>query len=300
MATVRYFIPEDGDSELQPNMFLAPKSRQQGYPPTLGQVKSSFPLPGRYHFRFKSPLIPGSDRDKDAMAVWMDCVDDHAHVPTWKASVIAKVTRIGIEDDDDDEEEDDDDSDFVRSTTPNPASSMNSSSVPNSAASPSLDIFDSAPRVHSTPAAPSSNHQASPNLLDGHHPSASGSSTGAMNGGGGGGGGGGVGTKNVGEPLLDMGFQQAPSPVHHDFFGMTTTTTPSAMNSHSMGGPSPPVSGNFRPPPAAPMSGGYNNNNHNAQQYGRPPQQQQQTPNAFNQFSQQNGPFGDLGTPWKT
>lgn len=280
---------------MQPNVFLAPKSRQQGYPPTLGQVKSSFPLPGRYHFRFKSPLIPGSDRDKDAMAVWMDCVDDRAHVPTWKASVIAKVTRIGIEDDDDDDEEDDDDSDFVRSTASNPASSVNSTSVPAPAASPSLDIFDSAPRVHSTPAAPSSNHQASPNLLDGHHPSASGGGgSGAMNGGG---------TKNVGEPLLDMGFQQASSsqasPAHHDFFGMTTT--PSAMNSHSMGGPSPPVSGNFRPPPAAPMSGGYNNpNNHNAQQYGRPPQQQQQTPNAFNQFSQQNGPFGDLGTPWKT
>lgn len=71
----------------------------------MGQIKHAFPLPGKYHFRFKAPLVPGGDRDKDAMAVWMDCIDDRQSVPTWRNSVVAKVTRIGVEDDDDDDED---------------------------------------------------------------------------------------------------------------------------------------------------------------------------------------------------
>jgi hypothetical protein len=100
-----YFIPEDGDSELQPNVFLAPKPRQPGYPPTLGQIKQALPVPGRYHFRFKSPLVPGADRDKTSMAVWMDCVDDRQAVPVWRSTIVAKLTRIGVEEDDDDDDE---------------------------------------------------------------------------------------------------------------------------------------------------------------------------------------------------
>jgi hypothetical protein len=54
----------------------------------------------------------------------------------------------------------------------------------------------------------------------------------------------------------------------------------------------------------APMSGGYQPQQQRPQQYGipsQPPQQQMRQPqnSAFNSFSQQNGPFGDLGTPWK-
>ena len=98
---LRYFLPEDGDIEDTPNVFLAPKPSRPGYPPLLKQVKGSFPLPGRYHFRFKSPLVPGSDREKGAVAIWMDCVDDSEPVPVWQNSIIAKVTRISLEDDDD-------------------------------------------------------------------------------------------------------------------------------------------------------------------------------------------------------
>jgi hypothetical protein len=106
--TVRYsyFIPEDGDTEAQPNVFLAPKPRQQGYPPSLGQVRTAFPIPGRYHFRFKAPLAPGTDREKGAMAVWMDCLDDQAAVPVWKNTIVAKVTRIGLDEEDTDEDDD--------------------------------------------------------------------------------------------------------------------------------------------------------------------------------------------------
>ena len=109
-----YFVPEDGDLESQPNVFLAPKSRHPNTPPTFGQVRDAFPLPGQYHFRFKSALVPGTDRDKSAMAVWMDVVDDRQPVPTWRSGIVAKVSRISMEDDDDE----DDDDDFA---TPTPA-----------------------------------------------------------------------------------------------------------------------------------------------------------------------------------
>ena len=99
MLSCRYFLPEDGDTEDAPNVFLAPKSSRAGYPPLLGQIKNAFPLPGVYHFRFKTALIPGTDRDKNAVAVWMDCVDESEPVPTWQSSIVAKVTRVTIEED---------------------------------------------------------------------------------------------------------------------------------------------------------------------------------------------------------
>jgi hypothetical protein len=61
----RYFVPEDGDSELQPNVFLAPKPRQQGCHQLRGKSKAPFRCQGRYHFRFKAPLIPGGDRREE-------------------------------------------------------------------------------------------------------------------------------------------------------------------------------------------------------------------------------------------
>jgi len=54
--TRRYFIPEDGDEEVHPNVFLAPKSRRQGVTPTLKAVRDAFPLPGHYHFRSNENL----------------------------------------------------------------------------------------------------------------------------------------------------------------------------------------------------------------------------------------------------
>mmetsp|Transcript_18607 Transcript_18607/g.26200 ORF Transcript_18607/g.26200 Transcript_18607/m.26200 type:complete len:320 (-) Transcript_18607:109-1068(-) len=95
---IRYFIPEDGDSEEYPNVFLTTKS-QTGFSPKLREVKKAFPLPGRYHFRFKAPLIPGTDREKNAIPVWMDCVDDNQNVGVWRNAIFAKVSRIGIDDD---------------------------------------------------------------------------------------------------------------------------------------------------------------------------------------------------------
>ena len=59
-------------------------------------------MPGNYHFRFKSPLIPGMDREKGAVAVWMDCVDTNQHVGVWRNTIVAKVTRINMDDEGED------------------------------------------------------------------------------------------------------------------------------------------------------------------------------------------------------
>ncbi|CAJ1936933.1 unnamed protein product [Cylindrotheca closterium] len=201
MTTIRYFIPEDGDEETHPNVFLAPKPRHPGTPPTLGQIKDAFPLPGTYHFRFKSPLYPGGDRDKGAMSVWMDLVNDADPIPTWKNGIVAKITRISMEDDDDD------DDDFPIPTpaaTPaaNPrAPPSHQSSMASQGSSDHLDIFDGpSPGVTATPAS-----NAAPNLFD--TPAAAPASGGS---------------------LLDMNENyastQAKSSAHADFLGMTAPT----------------------------------------------------------------------------
>merc|ERR1711920_792920 len=105
MTSIRYFIPDDGDTEDEPNVFLAPKCPSA---PKLADIKSSFPLPGKYHFRFKINL--GGD---NGLAVWMDCVDDRKPVPMYRNNmIIAKVTRISADDFSDDEDYDDDDDDM--------------------------------------------------------------------------------------------------------------------------------------------------------------------------------------------
>jgi hypothetical protein len=95
-----YYVPEDGDSEDHPNIFLMSKPTQSGFSPRLKDIRDSFPMPGKYHFRFKAPLIPGTDREKGAVAVWMDCTDDSQHVGVWRNTIFAKVTRINMDDDD--------------------------------------------------------------------------------------------------------------------------------------------------------------------------------------------------------
>lgn len=143
MTTIRYFVPEDGDLETQPNVFLAPKPRHPNTPPTFGQIRDAFPLPGQYHFRFKSALVPGTDRDKTAMAVWMDVVEERQPVPTWRNGIIAKVSRISMEDEDDDEDDEDFASPAPPAPTPVPrAPPSHGSSV---SAGSIDDLFSSAP-----------------------------------------------------------------------------------------------------------------------------------------------------------
>mmetsp|Transcript_27564 Transcript_27564/g.57883 ORF Transcript_27564/g.57883 Transcript_27564/m.57883 type:complete len:332 (+) Transcript_27564:106-1101(+) len=185
MATIRYFLPEDGDSEETPNVFLAPKPTRPGYPPALGQIKRSFPLPGNYHFRFKTALVPGTDRDKNAVAVWMDCMEDDEPVPVWQGSIITRVTRTGIDDGDD--LDDDFDRDISRASS-NVSTSGYSAASPTSVQVPSqpkpvqevpasashstdslLGAFDDTPAPAAPAATTSSAHSSTGNLLDVDH-----------------------------------------------------------------------------------------------------------------------------------
>lgn len=276
-----YFIPEDGDEEMYPNVFLAPKPRVAGTPPTLGQIKDAFPLPGVYHFRFKSPLYPGGDRDKGAIPVWMDMTQDATPVPTWKNSIVAKVTRLSVE-----EEDDDDDDDFgghgvhvaapapqpqvhapaPAPRQPRPTPAHQHSGV--SASSDHLDIFAASP-----PASAPAPAATTPNLFDSHPPSA---------------------PPSGGSNLLDMNdFGASPQTsatpasagAHADFLGMTAPAPAPTPQPHHQQYPG--AGGNMYHPQSTPQQ-------RPPQQQGRPPQQ-----NAFDSFNNQQGAFGGLGTPWK-
>lgn len=257
-----YFVPEDGDSETHPNVFLAPKAAHPGAPPTLGQVKGAFPLPGRYHFRFKSPLVPGADRDKSGMAVWMDCTDDRQPVATWRGTIIAKVTRISAEDGYDTDEEFDMHRNQAAAGAPAAAPAA-AAPAPAPAADPSLDLFDSP----ATAPAPAAAAASSGDLLGVHSAAPP-----APAAGGGGG------------SLLDMTgppsgghHQSAPSSAHHnDFMGMTASAPPAQQQQQQ-----------------APMQG-----QPMRQTMPPPQQQQQQAYRAQGSFGSQQqgggGTFGDL------
>mmetsp|Transcript_8348 Transcript_8348/g.14604 ORF Transcript_8348/g.14604 Transcript_8348/m.14604 type:complete len:329 (+) Transcript_8348:110-1096(+) len=304
MATIRYFLPEDGDHEDTPNVFLSPKPSRPGYPPLLGQIKGSFPLPGSYHFRFKTALVPGTDRDKNALAVWMDCVDDSGPVPVWQNSIIAKVTRIGMDDDDDDFDEDFAGAGYSRAESNVSAASVHSAQprvVTASASMHSMQSSDSllgafddppapAPAAPATSAA-SSVHSSTENLLDvDNHPPAPAS----------------------GGSLLDMDHlgsansyrssgANTPTPEHNDLLNMMSAPMPSQPRpTHpAQGGamPVPPVHHRpqpmqqGRPPQQAPMQGQY------PMQY--PPQGQYaaqgmaQRPAPQQQRNQSNGASGN-------
>ena len=49
----RYFIPSDGDDPAHPNVFQLPSGLVSSGEVRCADVKRHFPLPGRYHFRFK-------------------------------------------------------------------------------------------------------------------------------------------------------------------------------------------------------------------------------------------------------
>ncbi|KAG7338337.1 DIX domain containing protein [Nitzschia inconspicua] len=259
MTTIRYFIPEDGDSEMQPNVFLAPKPRHPGAPPTFGQLKDAFPLPGQYHFRFKAPLAPGTDREKGAMAVWMDVVDERQPVPTWQNGIIVKVTRVSMEDDDDDD--DDDDHHHHHNNTHHHTPAPQRHHAPAPAPQPSR-----APPAHSTSIA-STGSAASVDDLFGSPPVPAAPTSGGS--------------------LLDFNDHAstpAPAAAHADFLGMMAPTH---------GTPAPP------PPQAPQSGGYPGNPNMYGSQTQQPQQQQQPFNTSYTQQQQQGGAFGGLGTPWK-
>ncbi|KAF8819325.1 hypothetical protein IE077_000098 [Cardiosporidium cionae] len=80
---VYYHIPGDHDDPGHPNVYAIMK------PPEtikLRDVRGKFPLPGKYHFRFKLKSESGE--------LWMDITNDDSFVPVVNTHVIAKVLRI--------------------------------------------------------------------------------------------------------------------------------------------------------------------------------------------------------------
>lgn len=209
-----YFIPEDGDVEHQPNVFLAPRSHQ---PLTLQSIQHAFPLPGRYHFRFKTSIGGGGD---NKFAVWMDVTDAQQPIPSWRGGVhLCKVTRMGVEEDDDDDEEDEAAFRSTATTATANAPPPQQQQPPAAAAPAQFDLFDQQQQ-----------QQGTTNLL-----------------GGGGGGHHGVASAPAsGGSLLDMNYaggqQQAAAAAAADFLGGYPAATqqqqqrPNNSNSFDLGG----------------------------------------------------------------
>jgi len=250
---------------LNPNVFLAPKPTRPGYPPTLEQIKSAFPLPGKYHFRFKSTLVPGVDKGP---SVWMDCTDDSQPVAVYKNSIIAKVTRISFDLDEDEDEHSFRASAYRAEAATTRDASVTASSVvappprvspPNQQHSTSIlngddvkliNIFDEPHSQHSSSFPPSSNSSYG-DLL--------------------------AGLGDSEDPLLSMSHS---GPDDHDFFGGATTVSSSSVFTSSahdeLLNMSAPTAMTANP----------------KQQHGpRPPPPQQQS---YNNVQQRNGSFAPM------
>ncbi|TYZ58376.1 hypothetical protein PybrP1_006184 [[Pythium] brassicae (nom. inval.)] len=85
---LNYFIPEDGDSSDHLNVVPLPRVDQL----RLQHIKKArrteliFPLPGQFHFRFKTPF--------EGTFVWLDLVNDADVVPDFNGLVISKIARM--------------------------------------------------------------------------------------------------------------------------------------------------------------------------------------------------------------
>mmetsp|Transcript_13456 Transcript_13456/g.30509 ORF Transcript_13456/g.30509 Transcript_13456/m.30509 type:complete len:156 (-) Transcript_13456:40-507(-) len=81
---IHYHIPGDGDEADIPNVFPVMKA---GGPVVLQDIRSKFPLPGTYHFRFKMKF-------GDVAAMWMDVTNEESQVPLFDGKIVAKVVRL--------------------------------------------------------------------------------------------------------------------------------------------------------------------------------------------------------------
>mmetsp|Transcript_65346 Transcript_65346/g.156223 ORF Transcript_65346/g.156223 Transcript_65346/m.156223 type:complete len:159 (+) Transcript_65346:107-583(+) len=81
---IHYHIPGDGDDADTPNVFPVMKA---GGPVVLHDIRSKFPLPGTYHFRFKMKW-------GDVAAMWMDVTNEESQVPLFDGKIVAKVVRL--------------------------------------------------------------------------------------------------------------------------------------------------------------------------------------------------------------
>ena len=87
MSTIiRYFVPEDRDIEDKPNAFIIYKTQDQI---RFNDIVENFPLPGDYHFRFKTSY--------EKRNIWIDFSDDTSKVPVFEGKIILKINRVSWE-----------------------------------------------------------------------------------------------------------------------------------------------------------------------------------------------------------
>ncbi|OEH74958.1 hypothetical protein cyc_01767 [Cyclospora cayetanensis] len=76
---VLYIVTNDGDDPAAPNCFFLRANK--GGLPTLKDIKTQFPLPGKYHFRLRTEsrqLSGNTSKDEKGTYVWLDLSDDEA------------------------------------------------------------------------------------------------------------------------------------------------------------------------------------------------------------------------------
>jgi len=83
LTIVQYFIPEDKDDQEKYNAFVVYKDIKSV---RLADIKSNFPLPGSYYFRFKFKF--GSQN------VWIDHTKEDSELPKFEDKIIMKVNRL--------------------------------------------------------------------------------------------------------------------------------------------------------------------------------------------------------------
>ncbi|KAG9403011.1 hypothetical protein AC1031_006550 [Aphanomyces cochlioides] len=80
---INYFIPDDGDTPDHLNIFPIPSQYKNNL--KLSHIKKEFPLPGKFHFRFKQSF--------EGTYVWLDIGDDDP-VPDYNGLIISKISRL--------------------------------------------------------------------------------------------------------------------------------------------------------------------------------------------------------------
>eukprot|EP00929_Paragymnodinium_shiwhaense_P096923 TRINITY_DN5866_c0_g1_i1.p1 TRINITY_DN5866_c0_g1~~TRINITY_DN5866_c0_g1_i1.p1 ORF type:complete len:174 (+),score=43.26 TRINITY_DN5866_c0_g1_i1:177-698(+) len=80
---VYYWLPGDNDESEHPNVF---HMQSVDKAVKLRDIRSKFPLPGSYHFRFKMKW--------EQNAVWMDVTNEDSSVPLFDDKIFAKVLRV--------------------------------------------------------------------------------------------------------------------------------------------------------------------------------------------------------------
>jgi len=87
IVVVRYEVQNGDDGEREMAAFPLVTSESTI---TAQHVRRQFPVPGRFHFRFKAPSLDGSFGD----FLWMDLCNDAETVPMWRGDICMKALRL--------------------------------------------------------------------------------------------------------------------------------------------------------------------------------------------------------------